>query len=112
MNTRVTPTSRLWVLVLLTAFLLCTFGPSDLLAGSVESLPWEGPLEKLSNSLTGPVAQAICLIAIVICGLTLIFGGEMGEFAKRTIYIVIVVAFILGASGFIRSMFVSTGAVM
>jgi type IV secretion system protein VirB2 len=106
------PNNRLWALLVLAAVVLCLFGPTDLLAGSAESLPWEGPLEKLSNSLTGPVAQAVCLIAIVICGLTLIFGGEMGEFAKRTIYIVIVVAFILGASGFIRSMFVSTGAVL
>lgn len=112
MKSSINTNNRLLALLLLAALALCFFAPSDLVAGSIEDLPWEGPLTKLSGSLTGPVAQAICLIAIVICGLTLIFGGEMGEFAKRTIYIVIVVAFILGASGFIRSMFTTTGAVV
>lgn len=76
------------------------------------SMPWESPLSSLQRSLTGPVAQAVCLIAIVICGLTLIFGGEIGEFAKRIIYIVIVVAFVLGATSFIGMFTSGSGALM
>ena len=44
------------------------------------NLPWEGPLTTLVTSLTGPVAYAISVIAIVALGATLAFrGGEMGE---------------------------------
>ena len=98
--------------LLIAAAVYCIALPVRSAAGTAESLPWEGPLTRLANSLTGPVAQAVCLIAIVVCGLTLIFGGEMGAFAQRNIYIVIVIAFILGASGFISSMFGATGALV
>ena len=37
-------------------------------------LPWEGPLKKIADSLTGPVALAISLIAFVVAGGTLVFG--------------------------------------
>ncbi len=110
MKSSINLNSRWWALLLLAAVVFCAVGASDLLAGTAQALPWESPLHRLASSLTGPVAQAVCLIAIVVCGLTLIFGGEMGEFAKRTIYLVIVIAFILGASGFISSMFDSNGA--
>ena len=48
------------------------------------NLPWEGPLTTLVTSLTGPVAYAISVIAIVAMGATLAFrGGEMGESMKH-----------------------------
>ena len=37
-------------------------------AGSAQGLPWEGPLEKIRNSMTGPVALGISLIGIVVAG--------------------------------------------
>src|SRR4051812_49707698 len=44
------------------------------------NLPWEGPLQTLVTSLTGPVAYAISVIAIVALGATLAFrGGGVGE---------------------------------
>ena len=39
------------------------------------NLPWEGPLTTLVTSLTGPVAYAISVIAIVALGATLAFAG-------------------------------------
>lgn len=113
MKSSINMSSWFRTVLLLGTVSLCLCAGSDALASSTTTgLPWESPLKKLADSLTGPVAQAICLIAIVIGGLTLIFGGEMGEFAKRTIYIVIVIAFILGASSFIASMFAASGAVV
>jgi len=103
---------RLPVLLLLATLFLSILAPSQALASSSQNLPWEAPLQKLASSLTGPVAQSICLIAIVICGCALIFGGEIGDFTKRMIYIVMVVAFILGATGFITTMFSSSSAVV
>lgn len=43
-------------------------------------LPWEKPLCKVANSLKGPVAKAVAIIAIVICGLMLALGEMSGIF--------------------------------
>ena len=43
-------------------------------------LPWDTPLTTLKDDLTGPVAFAVALIAMVACGAALIFGGEINEF--------------------------------
>lgn len=47
-----------------------------LAAGS--GMPWEGPLEQILDSITGPVARAIGVIAIVMAGFTIAFsdGGS------------------------------------
>jgi len=44
------------------------------------SLPWEGPLCKVANSLKGTVAKAVAIIAIVICGLMMALGEMSGVF--------------------------------
>ena len=41
------------------------------------------PLTRLQQSLSGPVAGAIAIIALVAIGVTLVFGGEWNEFARR-----------------------------
>lgn len=62
-------------------------------------LPWEGPLNTLVTSLTGPVAYAISVIAIVALGATLAFaGGEMGETMKRLLQIGIAVCLVVFAA--------------
>jgi len=66
--------------------------------GSAGELPWEGPLEKLRASITGPVAFIIALLGIIACGATLIWGGEISEFTRRIIYVVLVVCIIVFAN--------------
>ena len=51
---------------------------------SGSGMPWEGPLEQIVDSITGPVARAAAVIAIVIAGVTIIFsegGGGMRKLA-------------------------------
>ncbi|MBU1386956.1 MAG: TrbC/VirB2 family protein [Proteobacteria bacterium] len=60
-------------------------------------LPWEAPITTLRTSLTGPVAFGIALIAIMITGGMLIFGGEFNEFAKRGSYVVLVLGLLVTA---------------
>lgn len=79
------------------------------LASSGGSLPWEGPLEKIQESISGPVAGAIALAAVAIAGGTLIFGGELNDFARRLMYVVLVAGVLLGGSTII-GLFGSTGA--
>lgn len=44
-------------------------------AGGGGPLPWEGPLNQVLTSFTGPVARALCILAIVALG----FGFAFSE---------------------------------
>jgi len=72
-------------------------------------LPWEGPLQQIQESINGPVAGAIALAAMAIAGGMLIFGGELNDFARRLMYIVLVAGILLGASQIV-GLFGATGA--
>ena len=67
-------------------------------------LPWETPLQTLSTSLTGPVAKAIGVIALAVSGGMLAFGGELSDFTKRIMMVVLALSVMLMASQFM-SMF-------
>lgn len=79
------------------------------LASSGGSLPWEGPLEQIQQSITGPVAGYIALAAEAITGGMLIFGGELNDFARRLVFIVLVAGILLGATTIV-GLFGATGA--
>lgn len=89
------------------AVLPATLGKAAASSGS--SLPWEGPLEQIQESITGPVAGYIALAAVAIAGGMLIFGGELNDFARRLIYIVLVAGILLGATTIV-GLFGATGA--
>lgn len=79
------------------------------LASSGGGLPWEGPLQQIQESITGPVAGAIALAAVAIAGGMLIFGGELNDFARRLVYVVLVAGILLGATNIV-GLFGATGA--
>lgn len=66
------------------------------------ALPWEDPLDTVVESLTGPVAQGVSIIACVVMGGLLAFG-ELGAVAKRGIMILFGIAMALFASNFITA---------
>lgn len=78
-------------------------------ASSSGGLPWEGPLQKIQESITGPVAGYIALAAVAIAGGMLIFGGELNDFARRLVYLVLVAGLLLGATTIV-GLFGATGA--
>jgi len=58
------------------AILAASTGGSGTGSGSGSSaLPWEGPLNQVLASFTGPVAKALCILAIVVLG----FGFAFSE---------------------------------
>jgi type IV secretion system protein TrbC len=65
---------------------------------SSTGLPWEGPLDTIKSSITGPVAVGIMTIAVAIGSVSLAFGGELGEFGKRAGQIVLAGGVTLGAA--------------
>ena len=72
-------------------------------------LPWEGPLQQIQQSITGPVAGFIALAAVAIAGGMLIFGGELNDFARRLVYVVLVAGILLGATQIV-GLFGASGA--
>ncbi|WP_077966919.1 TrbC/VirB2 family protein [Ensifer adhaerens] len=91
------------------AGLLTVFIGEPAFAGSGGGLPWEGPLEQIQQSITGPVAGFIALAAVAVAGGMLIFGGELNDFARRLMYIVLVAGLLLGATQIVQ-LFGATGA--
>ncbi|HEY6925247.1 MAG TPA: TrbC/VirB2 family protein [Steroidobacteraceae bacterium] len=65
-----------------------------------QTLPWEGPLNSLKESLTGPVARAIGVIALAVTGGMLAFGGELSDFTKRILMVVLALSVMLLANSF------------
>jgi type IV secretion system protein VirB2 len=73
-----------------------------LAAGS--GMPWEAPLEKVLESVQGPVAKIIAVMIIITTGLTLAFGETAGGF-RRLIQIVFGLSIAFAASSFFLSFF-------
>ncbi len=89
-------------------FFMITVGPSLASSGG-GGLPWESPLQQIQQSITGPVAGFIALAAVAIAGGMLIFGGELNDFARRLVYVVLVAGILLGSTQII-ALFGATGA--
>lgn len=79
------------------------------MASSGGGLPWEGPLQQIQESITGPVAGFIALAAVAVAGGMLIFGGELNDFARRLMYVVLVAGILLGATQIV-GLFGASGA--
>jgi type IV secretion system protein VirB2 len=92
---------------LLTLLAFCLLVPQLALAseGTGGSLPYESWLTNLRNSVTGPVAFTLSLIGIVVAGGILIFGGELTAFFRTLIFIVLVMALLVGAQNMMSTFF-------
>ncbi|MEH0194320.1 TrbC/VirB2 family protein [Caulobacter sp. CCNWLY153] len=71
-------------------------------AGS--SMPWEEPLQKILESIEGPVAKIIAVVIIIMTGLALAFGDSTGG-TRRLIQIVFGLSIAFAASSFFLSFF-------
>lgn len=91
--------------LLLTALLLLLAGTAQA-AGS--SMPWEGPLQSILESIQGPVARIVAVIIIIATGLALAFGDTSGGF-RKLIQIVFGLSIAFAASSFFLSFFSFSG---
>ena len=67
-------------------------------------MPWEGPLQKIMDSLTGPVARILAVLVIVMAGFGIAFG-ESGSGVRRLLQIVMGLAIVFGAASIVASLF-------
>lgn len=67
-------------------------------AGGGGGLPFMSPLQQIETTISGPFAYTITMIGLVMAGAGLIFFGEMSEFMRRLLYVVLAGSMLLGAS--------------
>ena len=73
-----------------------------LAAGS--GMPWEEPLQQILDSVQGPVAKIIAVLAIVVTGLALAFGETSGAL-RKLLQIVFGLSVAFAASSFFLTFF-------
>ncbi|KPG02073.1 conjugal transfer protein TrbC [Rhodopseudomonas sp. AAP120] len=71
---------------------------------SGSSMPWEEPLQKILESIEGPVAKIVAVIIIIATGLALAFGDTSGGF-RKLVQIVFGLSIAFAASSFFLSFF-------
>ncbi len=91
--------------LLLAAIMLMTAGTAQ---ASGSSMPWEGPLTSILESIQGPVARIVAVIIIISTGLALAFGDTSGGF-RKLIQIVFGLSIAFAASSFFLSFFSFSG---
>jgi type IV secretory pathway VirB2 component (pilin) len=69
--------------------------------GGGAGLPMEGPIQKLQQSLCGPIAFGIALCAVVAAFGAIIFIGHMfGDFVRTALYVALCISLLAAAPGF------------
>lgn len=87
--------------VLMTIALFALMSSAHASSLSLDDSPWGG-FGKIVELITGDVAKGVALLGIVGCCGTLIFaGGEMTQFMKQMVYIVLVICILVGAGSFL-----------
>lgn len=94
---------------LLTAAVMLSLAGTTKAAGS--SMPWEGPLQSILDSIQGPVARIVAVIIIIATGLALAFGDTSGGF-RKLIQIVFGLSIAFAASSFFLSFFSFSGGAL
>lgn len=75
-------------------------------AGS--GMPWEAPLQKILDSIEGPVAKMVAVVVIIGTGLSLAFGDMSGGF-RRLVQVVFGLSIAFAATSFFLSFFSFAG---
>jgi type IV secretion system protein TrbC len=96
------------ITLLATLIILASCLPSYA-AGS--GMPWEAPLQRILESIEGPVAKIIAVIIIIVTGLTLAFG-DMGGGFRRLLQIVFGLSIAFAATSFFLSFFAFAGGAL
>jgi type IV secretion system protein VirB2 len=71
---------------------------------SGSGMPWEGPLEQILDSMTGPVARAAAVIAIVVAGIGIMFS-EGGSGIRKLMFVGLGIAIMFAAVSFFLDFF-------
>ncbi len=96
----------LWGLGVLLTLCVITLPHEAYAAGTAGGgLPYESALTRLRASITGPVAFTLSLIGIVGAAGVLIFGGELTGFLRMMVFLVLLIAILVGAQNVLTTLF-------
>lgn len=98
-------TKKRILLTVLSALILALPDFAMAAAAGGGGLPYEAWLTTLQTSVTGPVAFAISIIGIVVAGGVLIFGGDLNGFFRTLVFIVLLMALLVGAQNMMGTLF-------
>ena len=76
-----------------------------------QGMPWVSPLQKITASISGPVAQAAGVICIVIAGLGIAFG-EGGSGVRKLFQVVMGLAIAFTAASIVAKLFGGSAGVL
>jgi type IV secretion system protein TrbC len=93
-------------LAIATMLVMCTTAHA---AGS--GMPWEAPLQRILESIEGPVAKVSAVVIIIMTGLSLAFGDMSGGL-RRLIQIVFGLSIAFAATSFFLSFFSFAGGAL
>ena len=79
--------------------------------GGGGAMPWEGPLNAVMDSITGPTPRIIAILIIVATGLTLAFG-DVGQGFKKLLQILFGLAIAFAAATFFLPLVGGGGALV
>lgn len=82
-----------------TVLSVVTFALPNAAYAAGSDMPWEGPLQQIVDSLTGPVAQALGVLAIVALGFAFAFS-EGGSTLRRVLGLVLGLSIAFAAATF------------
>jgi len=97
--------SILAIAFLLAIFFLAASTQAHASEGIGGTLPYESWLMNLRNSVTGPVAFTLSMVGIVVAGGALVMGGDLSGFFRTLVFIVLVLAFLVGAQNMMSNFF-------
>lgn len=88
------------VIMPVTAFAKTSPGTGD------DSLPWEGPLDKIVSSLTGFWAYAVIVVAFVASAGMMFFGqAELQGWVRNLIFLIMVCSMLVGGGALATKFF-------
>ncbi len=108
-SARTHPITTVIRIALLALVLLLVASQDVHAAGS--GLPWEAPLERILESIEGPVAKVMAVLIIIVTGLSLAFGDMSGGF-RRLIQIVFGLTIAFAATSFFLTFFAFAGGAL
>jgi type IV secretory pathway VirB2 component (pilin) len=94
-----------WVVAVVTVIV------ADVANAAGSGMPWEAPLQRILESIEGPVAKVVAVVIIIVTGLSLAFG-DMGGGLRRLIQIVFGLSIAFAATSFFLSFFSFAGGAL
>ena len=99
-------------LILIVGLYFLCIGVAHAGSSGSSGLPWEAPLDKIVKSLTGPVALGISILGMAAAGCGLVFGGELSDFTKKSVMLVLAISFLVFGGSFLTTVFGISGALI